>query len=44
MVKSIFVVFVVLALVCIGSARWVPDHQFSPESSATIANAIKTKL
>lgn len=44
MVKSIFVVFVVLGLVCLGSARWTPEHQFSPESSGTIANAIKTKL
>lgn len=40
--KTAFVVLL-LALVGLASARW-SEHEFSPDVSAQVANAIKTKL
>jgi hypothetical protein len=41
MVKT---VFALLGLVCLGSAKWEPEHNYTPEASAQVASAIKDKL
>ena len=33
-----------LGLVCLGAAKWEPEHKYSPDVSAQVASAIKQKL
>lgn len=44
MAKLTTFVVTMLVLICAVRSHWTPEHNYSPESSAQIANAIKEKL
>jgi len=44
MPKTTVFLTTILVLICMVSSRWTPEHNYSPESSGQIANAIKEKL